>query len=155
MYETKYPQEQIDQIMASLKKTNQAIYSTDAFTSYYFIVREIEKRESQFDQFVLVPGEVDNQLLEELKVKGKELGYKFVTILRDKDLKESVAHGKIVYLYYFSKSRYSTGIPDELIKEEHQSEIFRSSPIIPDWLKVGDGNLFPLFYNRGTAILAI
>lgn len=126
------PQENLDQIMDSLKKINKAIYSPDSVTNYYFTVKEIEKREAKFDQFVLAPGEIDHQIAEELKEKGKELGYKFVTILRDKALKESVAHGKIVYLYYFSNSRYSTGIPDELIKEEHQSEIQRSVSIIPD-----------------------
>lgn len=118
------PHEKRIEINASLQKINKGIYTSDSYTNYYFTYREIQKREGLADQFIFTPGEVEHQLLKEVKVQGEKLGCKFVTLLCDSALVEAIDQGKVLYIYYFTNSKPSTAIPDELIEKKHHPKIY-------------------------------
>lgn len=126
------PQTEIDKILESLEVRNAAVYSPDAFTRYYFTYKEIPKFEETLTQFVFILGEVEQKLAKELKEKGNSMGYNFAIMIRDSDLRGSIANGKILYMYFFANNKLYTTIPDSIIKDEYQSEVTRNVVIVPD-----------------------
>lgn len=126
------PQSKIDEILQSLKGRNTVIHTVDESISYYFTYVEVEQADNFFDQFIIKVQEAQAKLIEELKVTGKEMGKKIVVLMRDQDLKPSIANGKILYMYYFTNNKFGTVISEDIVKEEHQSELFINAIIIPD-----------------------
>lgn len=126
------PENKVAEIIASLEKRNAAVYSVNEWNSYYFTYAEINKVENFVEQFVIGVHKAETKLIEELKVKGKSMGYKMVVLVRDQDLKPHIANGKILYMYYFTNEKLNTVISEDIIKEEDQLELERKVTIIED-----------------------
>ena len=119
----KIPQTEINEILESLKTRETAVYNFDEWNSFYFTFASVRKVENFFDQYINMVQEVEGDLIEKLRIKGKEFNKKFLVLVRDRDISPSIKKGEILYMYYYTNDKFNTAIPEEIIRDEDRSEV--------------------------------